>query len=428
MYLIGGITDASDLSVLASTVWRLHLQSLRWEAIPSSSGAPSEDACARRAFHTATPISNHEILVFGGWTGSETRDNGVYVFNATRGAWSAPAIVGTKPEPRQGHSATRVNSADILVYGGWDGKVFCDSLYLLDTCAWSWNEVETQGISPCIAEHTCFLSEWRLVLDGGFTMDGPSRRRHVLDLVTKEWAPADSGEGAEVSPLRSTTPAAAVATPTPAHAHAPGGASLEPPVGVGEATVGNFVVRVGGCSVSSGMYEGREYSNAIWALNRNSHTTEVGPVGADTMHAHAYGGLVHASKCCLLLFGGRDKTTVFGDLWSLMLPDAIAVTAHEHKRAVGSWYAKVHPSLLLGVDREERVLEAAIAKAQLRDYVVGIKDAIEDKDTHIKLAKAAQSEKVRWLKEQIGVLERELEQLRRHRDKLSHADGALQKP
>ncbi len=177
-YLIGGMRSAKDLTSLDENVYCLNLRTLHWQVVapaedaanqgqsaselreamlkslaaagsgsvnskapgaaPASDGlggcGASTSVCARRAFHTATQLSDHELVIFGGWTGTRERDNSVYVFNALRRQWAFPAIRGTvRPEPRQGHSATKINAADIVVYGGWSGDVFCDSLYVLYT-------------------------------------------------------------------------------------------------------------------------------------------------------------------------------------------------------------------------------------------------------------------------------------------------------
>ena len=153
---------------------------------------------ACRAFHTSTQVSDYELVIFGGWTGQKERDNNVYVFNALQKTWKTPVIEGSsKPEPRQGHSAVKINAADIAVYGGWSGSAFCDTLYLLDTCNWTWSKVDTVGVSPCLADHNCYMHQWWLLLNGGFGMQGENTMTHALDLITKEWKEqTESGKGA----------------------------------------------------------------------------------------------------------------------------------------------------------------------------------------------------------------------------------------
>ncbi|QDZ24102.1 hypothetical protein A3770_12p66200 [Chloropicon primus] len=422
-YLIGGVTSAKDLSALDESVYCLNLRTLKWEEVETEKGTEC-GVCSRRAFHTTTQVSDYELVVFGGWTGIKERDNAVYVFNALKREWTFPQISGrTRPEPRQGHSATKINAADIAVYGGWSGESFCDSLYILDTCAWSWTKVETFGISPQLADHTCYMKEWWLHFSGGFGADGENAMTHSLDLVTKEWSEqAESGRTALLD------------------------FSLDriAEVGQSELRIGPYLVRFGGCDVSSGLYEDRNYSNVLEARqirggedakipskathhNRaSSSDVNYGPVQVDLISPRAYHSCTQASKFCVLAYGGRDKAQAFGDLWIIMLPEKIVLDqqagSKTESRSVEPnevvLHSRVHPSLLQGTAREERLIERHVARSQITDLVSDLRNSVADKDTNLKLERMNHRNKIEWLKEQIESVQTDLQKLHSYKESL----------
>ncbi|CAB9502926.1 Host cell factor 1 [Seminavis robusta] len=101
----------------------------------------------------------HRIVIFGGNEAHQSFDT-CHVLEKTEGVnttwrWHHPAVTGTPPKPRTGHSATLMeDQKTICIYGGWDpttedsdtpgdDNIFQDS-FLLDTEKWTW----TAGPSP----------------------------------------------------------------------------------------------------------------------------------------------------------------------------------------------------------------------------------------------------------------------------------------
>ena len=439
-HVIGGIRSANDLSALDDRTYCLNLTTLKWEAIVCAAAAAGgggggndeeEDkcttSCTRRAFHTTTQISDYELLVFGGWTGAKERCNTLGVFNALKRSWSMPSIEGSvRPEPRQGHSAAKINAADVAVYGGWSGGAFCDSLYILDTVTWSWSKVETVGIPPCLADHNCYMTQWWLIFNGGFGMEGENAMTHSLDLVTKEWDErTESGDNCLLD------------------------IALDRITGVGqsELSVGSSLVRFGGCDVNSGLYEDRNYSNVLEVrsvLNFAKASTsndakddgvtisdiKYGPLEVDSIAPRAYHTCIQASKHCILAYGGRDKTQAFGDLWAIMLPEKLVLdqqanpapspnsTEAESLKLLHEGRFKVHPSLLRGLAKEERIIEREVARSQISDLVYDLRNSVADKDTSLKLEQVTCKGKIEWLKEQIENVKSDLEQLHEYKRSL----------
>jgi Galactose oxidase, central domain len=123
--------------------------------------------------HTMINI-RQRIVVFGGNDATRSFDT-VHVLEKIEGAhstwkWFHPAVSGTPPKARTGHSATLLkDQTTICIYGGWDpsddseDNIFQDC-FLLDTESWTWKK----GPAPVYAGHT--LSEpstQQSVSDGG---------------------------------------------------------------------------------------------------------------------------------------------------------------------------------------------------------------------------------------------------------------------
>lgn len=425
-YVIGGIKSAKDLSALDDKFYCLNLRTLKWEEhVPEDEGV-----CTRRAFHTTTQISDYELVVFGGWTGVKERDNSVYVFNALKKKWAYPKIEGgTRPEPRQGHSATKINAADIAIYGGWSGESFCDSLYILDTCAWSWTRVETVGVSPHLADHNCYMRDWWLLFNGGFGAEGESVVTHALDIITKEWSEqADGGDTTLVDFALDRITS----------------------VGQSEIRIGSHLVRLGGCDVNSGLYEDRNYSNVLEARKVQSGpatasrtpsktpasssqdelsftNVKFGPVQVDLISPRAYQSCIQASKYAILAYGGRDKTQAFHDLWVIMVPEKLVVDQNQNHTSLRNDFefdfdrvhsARVHPSLLRGSAKEERLIERRVARSQISDLVTDLRNSVADKDNSLKIEQVNHRSKIEWLKEQIQSVQTDLQMLHQYKQSL----------
>ena len=194
-------------------------------------------------------------------------------------------------------------------------------------------------------------------------------------------------------------------------------------------------MRLGGCDVNSGLYEDRNYSNVLESRriqtasesDYNNDVTfsdiEYGPLQVDLITPRAYHTCIQASKHCLLAYGGRDKTQCFDDLWAVMLPDKLVLEQSNlsmsapHSRPFS---VMVHPSLLRGVAKEERLIERQVARSQISDLVSDLRNSIADKDTTLKLEKESQRNKIEWLQQQIKCVKSDLQQLHQYKESLDN--------
>jgi len=146
MVVFGGVKKNKWLNTLAV------LDTTRWKWCPKK---VLGDAPPPRSYHTATTVSSSLVVIFGGNDELKSFD-GVHVLDTggSKWAWMHPAMIGSGPSRRTGHSATLMpDGSTVLIYGGWDpmGEVdddeeeIFDDAFLLDTNSWSWRKATIEG-------------------------------------------------------------------------------------------------------------------------------------------------------------------------------------------------------------------------------------------------------------------------------------------
>jgi N-acetylneuraminic acid mutarotase len=102
------------------------------------------NAPAPRGGHTATFVGK-KLFVFGGSAysakglapgGRESPltivKSDLHVLDLATMTWSIPAAQGVQPPPRYAHTATLMGNK-VIVFGGFNGRVYLDDLSVLDT-------------------------------------------------------------------------------------------------------------------------------------------------------------------------------------------------------------------------------------------------------------------------------------------------------
>lgn len=93
--------------------------------------------------HTVVPITQHQLLLFGGYTGT-LNANAVLIFDVHAPEWTEVHTEGTPPSKRNGHVALLIDQK-LVVIGGWDSGVTstrplaCSDVFELDLNTWTWN-------------------------------------------------------------------------------------------------------------------------------------------------------------------------------------------------------------------------------------------------------------------------------------------------
>jgi len=170
MFIHGGYCEAK--SRLSNDLYGLNLETLCWTKYPNEGAQIKE-----RDFHTATAVSEDEIVVFGG-SSDETApsssflysyDDKFYCYNLKKHKWREMAITGYKPQGRRSHTAICCRD-NVIYFGGFNcrkGKHFAD-LFILNPTSCHITEVISWGECPYARRRSaCALIGTQLVICGG---------------------------------------------------------------------------------------------------------------------------------------------------------------------------------------------------------------------------------------------------------------------
>ncbi|KAL3664097.1 hypothetical protein V7S43_010982 [Phytophthora oleae] len=160
---------------------------LRWEPL-----RPAGHATAPAVKnHTATAVSSHELLIFGGYDGRRNH-NALHLLDVSRRTWRelTHETRGRAPAGRNGHTAT-LAERKLFILGGWlgSGPLAAADLHVLhlDTLTWEQPELTT-ALGPCNMHTADYVARLRsiLVFRGG---DGREYLNdlHALQLDSMTW-------------------------------------------------------------------------------------------------------------------------------------------------------------------------------------------------------------------------------------------------
>lgn len=143
MYIYGGhITQPSSeyFDTVKKDLYEYDLATREWRELPTSDGAP------RRTEHTAV-VYNNSMVVFGGYSGIGY-ENSVMVFDFTTQQWQQLVAQGEAPSVRSAHTAVVVGSS-MFVFGGWNGVHCMNDLHELnfETNTWTLICADTSALS-----------------------------------------------------------------------------------------------------------------------------------------------------------------------------------------------------------------------------------------------------------------------------------------
>src|SRR6185369_8367153 len=140
-----------------------------------------------RYFHTATLLTNGQVLVAGGEDSSFEPTGSAELYDPATGIWTATGSLGTG---RQMHTATLLPNGMVLVVGGWNhGLGYLSSAELYDPAAGIWRR--TGPLVTGRSAHTATsLPGGKVLVAGGFNPTGGGlASTELYDLSTETWFP-----------------------------------------------------------------------------------------------------------------------------------------------------------------------------------------------------------------------------------------------
>jgi len=164
--------------------------------------------------HSATVIDEQKLVTFGGGEGGVYFDH-IYIFDTVHLNWSKPESHGSHPGPRRAHSSVLVGKNKIFVFGGGDGNKALNDTYVLDTDKMTWELLRTSGTLPTArGYHSATLfGENKIVIYGGSDGKDCFNDLFFFDTTTAIWSKK------KVSSGKSDVEVANLSAPSPCFAH-----------------------------------------------------------------------------------------------------------------------------------------------------------------------------------------------------------------
>ncbi|KAI9101049.1 hypothetical protein DFS34DRAFT_612998 [Phlyctochytrium arcticum] len=160
---------------LTDDVWTLDLQTYQWTSVTTKGKKPSPRTL-HSIGHISTEIAGRRrdrLYVFGGGTSADeaVSDSNTYCLDTSTMLWIQVAS-GTHspcPQPRLGHTLTAIGDK-VYMYGGMNGDITFDDLWIFDTLKNAWTLEDTSGDNlPPRSGHTATAVGDRIVFYGGFS-------------------------------------------------------------------------------------------------------------------------------------------------------------------------------------------------------------------------------------------------------------------
>ncbi|ETL25050.1 hypothetical protein L916_21058, partial [Phytophthora nicotianae] len=146
-----------------------------------------------RTWHDAVYLSSKNlVLVFGGERNATTEGeldilSDIMVLDTECFLWYPPAIQGSPPSARSGHTCTAVGN-EVVVFGGSGGRNRQSSVHILDSDDWNWKAVKVEGKPPSARTYhsAVAVGDDKIVYFGGNDSSKSFNAVHVLQKVEKK--------------------------------------------------------------------------------------------------------------------------------------------------------------------------------------------------------------------------------------------------
>ena len=222
--VVGGQTD--DTPTIVNGVNSVQLTDEQGGAINNRNSAAPYVA---RTSHTATLMPNGEVLIAGGWdnAASAGHDSGnvnksVVIYNPVQNCWRAAINFTQGVNGRFNHTATLLQTGDVLICGGQTGAAgnptdgTCDLFHptmppalgapvnTLDACAGTGGTMDATGVAllvPRALHSATLLNDGRVFLTGGLEPNPGAPRSLKPYMVTSETFTPGSTVTGSAAPL-----------------------------------------------------------------------------------------------------------------------------------------------------------------------------------------------------------------------------------
>lgn len=308
-----------------------------WRLLSTNGPVP-----AGREDHTWTVAPDGDAYLFGGRDGGEVYDD-LWRYSVSSDAWTPVTPTGASPPARFGHNAVWAAGIGLVIFAGQGPDGFFNDLWAFDPGTNEWRQPQTSGARPVPRYGSCAAigPDGRLWISHGFTSEGQRfADTRAFDFETRAWtdetpvgeAPIErclhacwwtdddelvlyAGQTTGTTSLddlwhlvvgeRPGTNAWSRLAPDPA----PPARNL-----YASARWGAGTLVVGGQAL-----DGTYLDDTWWISDDGTAAHQDLEAGAPSPRGGAE-LIADPDHGRLLLFGGRDSTTNFDDVWELVVP------------------------------------------------------------------------------------------------------------
>jgi galactose oxidase-like protein len=156
----------------------------QWSPLTSQDGPPA------REDHTWTVGADGIAYLFGGRDGATIYDD-LWAFDLQGETWRPIAAVAAGPAPRFGHNAAWVPGVGLVVFAGQGPNGFFNDLWAFDPASGAWGRLAATGATPVSRYGSCAAigPDGRLWISHGFTSEGQRfADTRAFDFATLTWA------------------------------------------------------------------------------------------------------------------------------------------------------------------------------------------------------------------------------------------------
>ena len=299
----GGTNDRQFLGDLVV----LHTENGLWSR-PETTGAPSP-----RAFHCCT-VMGTSVYFFGGRTGARMHSE-VWKLDTNLWEWTVVKPKGSRPDAREKADCIALDESRILVCGGYDGIRWLNDVFVINVDTSEYSQVKVSGnLPPPRSGHKLALLHQGILMFGGET----TNTQYLGDLwalrgLFRGGSPTDDSEGnnrqheSEASPrwvkMQLSGPS-------------PSGRS-----GHGFINAGAKMIVYGGRGDEGWLNRKAIYHKEVAVIDRESVRWVRLPSLGEEPSERAFHSLTLVGRNKLLLFGGYNGKSTYGDMWYLELTE-----------------------------------------------------------------------------------------------------------
>ncbi|MEX1072739.1 MAG: kelch repeat-containing protein [Chloroflexota bacterium] len=313
-----------------------------WSEVQAAGPAPEP-----REDHTwiVTP-DDATAYLFGGRDGGAIFDD-LWAFDLATDTWSLVTPAGSGPPARFGHSAAWADGIGLVVFAGQAGDDFFNDLWAYDPAANAWRSLPSSGARPVARYGSCAAigPDGRLWISHGFTSEGQRfSDTRAYDFSTLSWT---NETPAGDAPMRRCLHACwwNAADQLTLYGGQTSGVTalgdlwrlsvgprpgtnewqqLTPPVGLPAARNLPAAARWGAATLVIGGQDidGGYLADGWWLADDDGAASELIAEGTPPPARSGAELIPDPDRGRVLLFGGRDGSSAFGDLWQLTLGSA----------------------------------------------------------------------------------------------------------